>query len=94
MREDYPRETELDELATWPYGGYVGLMARAKSLWSDHGKWIAISTPKGVEYTLVTGGWSGNEAVINALRENVVFWASCWQSSERGGRHVFRVELP
>jgi len=42
--------------------------------------------------TLITGGWSENEEVMNLLEGNRTFHAACWRSSERGGRYVY--ELP
>lgn len=37
-----------------------------------------------------TGGWSGNEAIIAALKRNSVAWLMTWQLSARGGLHIFR----
>lgn len=50
---------------------------------SDDGKPI-------VRYSLSTGGWSGNEDVIEAMQQSMgwVFW---WQSSRRGGHYIFQV---
>jgi len=42
-------------------------------------------------YSFATLGWSGNEAMIMALNENRLFWAMYWQSSERGGLHIFKI---
>lgn len=39
---------------------------------------------------MVTGGWSGNEAVVAALKDTS-FWHLWWQSSTRGGLHRFEV---
>ena len=36
-----------------------------------------------------TGGWSGNESVISALRANRLAWLVTWQLSARGGLHIF-----
>jgi hypothetical protein len=33
----------------------------------------------------VSGGWSANEAVLNAMQRNLMFNAMCWHSSYRGG---------
>lgn len=38
--------------------------------------------------TLITGGWSGCESVVAALRETM-FHVMFWESSFRGGKHTF-----
>ena len=38
-----------------------------------------------------TGGWSGNESIIKALRENPHFWYCC-EMERKGGHYVFEVE--
>lgn len=43
------------------------------------------------ELTLVTGGWSGNEEVISAMKENTMGWIMTWSSSHRGGKYVFEL---
>ena len=40
---------------------------------------------------LHTGGWSGNEEIINVLQESM-FWVMYWQKSERGGHYYFELE--
>lgn len=44
-----------------------------------HRPWIDVST----------GGWSGNESIIEALQENRIFWAMSWVHSIRGGHYRF-----
>jgi len=39
---------------------------------------------------LATGGWSGNDDVISALRANKHVWLLTWQLSARGGLHIFQ----
>lgn len=41
------------------------------------------------QVVFVTGGWSGNEAIIEALN-STSYRMLGWESSERGGRHVYR----
>lgn len=45
----------------------------------------------GRTYTFITCGWSGNESIIVAMKDNFLFWGMTWHLSERGGRHVFKV---
>lgn len=41
-----------------------------------------------VKVVLVTAGWSGNETIISALK-NTSYHMFGWQSSSRGGLHVY-----
>ena len=43
---------------------------------------------------LATGGWSGNESVIGALKANILVWAFTWQLSASGGLHIFKYPKP
>ena len=43
------------------------------------------------EYELHTGGWSGNESIIDALQDNLIFWMMCWWMSRAGGHYWFRI---
>lgn len=40
---------------------------------------------------LATGGWSGNESIVAALRKNWMAHALCWQFTSRGGLHIYRL---
>lgn len=72
---------------------------QAISLWDSSYGHVNDQILKGVdgepfrELTFVTGGWSENEAVINALRENL-FWPFTWEFSQRGGLHTFVIKSP
>ena len=41
---------------------------------------------------LHTGGWSGNEEILEALRENFAFWSAYWWKTERGGHYWFELK--
>jgi len=38
---------------------------------------------------LATVGWSGNEALVDALARNAVIYSLTWRLSSRGGLHIF-----
>lgn len=67
-------------------GDYHGMMAFVHDLWEfvERG-W----EQDGDIYILITSGWSGNEDLIGAMQENFLFWSFHWESSTRGGKHVF-----
>lgn len=65
---------------------FDALMEFVASLWyypdlikrSRRGRW-----------TLITGGWSGNESIIGSLDKNIDAKLFYWESSIRGGRHTY-----
>jgi hypothetical protein len=52
-----------------------------------------ITPIKVLRLRLSTGGWSGNEDIIQALRENEWFWTFFWQEERRGGHYVFEFKI-
>ena len=85
----YPIDAELQTIRDWPYPkGHRGLLEYVEELWWAP-EW-GIST-EGSEWSISTGGWSGNEEIIGALQENTMFWLMCWVQSRRGGHYIFRV---
>lgn len=88
----YPSEVELSRIVSWAttYSRQAleTLFAYIEERWSrDYGRWDR----EGDIITMATGGWSGNEELIAALRENFLVWSLCWVSSHRGGGHVFEI---
>jgi len=86
----YPDVEELTKIKEWPYKDCTGLMAYVESLWRnpDWG-WKR----DGNTYAISTGGWSGNEDLINAMGDNLLFWALCWVESKRGGHYTFEIPI-
>lgn len=82
---DYPSEEELKEIEAAaerpPWDNLIRLL-REIWHWDDYFKW------DGKFLELHTGGWSGNEDIIESLRETI-FWLLFWQKSERGGHYYF-----
>lgn len=83
---DYPTEQQLKDIEEWPTGQWADLIEFVKSIYwrKEMINWIGDDT-----IAVSTGGWSGNESIIGALKRNRVFWAMCWQQSRRGGHYIF-----
>ena len=85
----YPNEHELELVSSYPAKNtnesLRHFMEFIEPMWSKYG---SIHEENNV-YTLVTGGWSGNEDIIMAMKQNYLLWMFFWQSSTRGGKHVF-----
>lgn len=80
----------FEYLRTWtpePNLDFAPLMDFVGYIWCYPDCYYA--DPHNRTYSVLTGGWSGNEAVIEALQQNALFWSLCWMSSHRGGKHVF-----
>lgn len=83
----YPTEETLQAIREWPYTDAQGLMGYCREAWSHYGAWEC----SGRTIRIHTGGWSGNESIVEALGANF-FWALYWVSSRRGGH--YELELP
>lgn len=83
------QEQELRLIETFDGTDWQGWLRMCIDAWNlDYGS--AYGDAASGDITLVTGGWSDNEAVISAMRENTMGWLMTWQSSHRGGKHVFK----
>lgn len=100
MTEDnYPEAHELEQIKKWDFKDFTNLLNFIQDIWAyaDMGyfkrrwtkdKW---SGKPILEVELHTGGWSGNEDIINALLENKHF-SMCWYSKwEKGGHYYFEI---
>lgn len=105
MDEDgYPTEEELATIEKWdaaPSFDFMPLVRHVQDLWSyphyfsvdEDGQCEDASGAKCHVVEMSTGGWSGNESLLEALSNNNLFWSFCWYSSKRGGHHVFHVPI-
>ena len=87
---EYPTKEELEFIVNYGYDLKKGFRPLIEHLlkiwhWADFAKW------NGKILELHTGGWSGNEDIINALTDTP-FWHFYWKESHRGGHYYF--ELP
>lgn len=92
--DGYPTDKMFNVIEDWDHtAGFQELMEFIKPYWkyADAGYWIENPTKHGIEYSISTAGWSGNEDIVDALRHNMMFWTLCWVQSRRGGDYIFEV---
>lgn len=82
-----PTDEFLEALRTWPIGTYSAMLADVSRAWQHS---VDVQQ-RGTLYKFDTCGWSGNEDIIEAMRDNAEFWRTCWVQSRRGGKYVFEV---
>lgn len=83
----YPTEEELETIRNWDHNDLTGMMEYIRDIWWSS-SWGFHEHQEGV-YTLDTGGWSGNEEIIGAMRSNHVWWMMFWAEHRRGGHYTF-----
>lgn len=85
---EYPSDGEIVRIREWPLGDPLGWLTFIRSIWwaADWG-WTVETRAERVIHSVSTGGWSGNEEIIGAMRENRALWGRTWGSSRRGGGH-------
>lgn len=90
--DGYPTEEALERLRKWDVqkDGVQAALDFAQSLWYYPDRfWREAATDDfGTlvwRYHVSTGGWSGNEEVIHAMRENFILWSLTWVQHRRGG---------
>ncbi len=91
---EYPSEADLKQIRDWGHEDFSGLMEFVRDIWQWPEWGFSELADDGNEdvFELHTGGWSGNEEIISALALNQMFWPMCWESSARGGHHIFKVK--
>jgi len=92
MDEDgYPEEEVLKKKREWDIvkDGYNDLIQLIRENWKFEG--FGYFVLKGKNLELHTGGWSGNEDIIDALKHNL-FWSVFWMKTERGGHYYFELQ--
>lgn len=93
---NYPDEESLKQITEWDIlkQGIEGLLnlIEENTNWAD--RQIHRTGKRVIRYEYHTGGWSGNEDVINALHHNFLFWSLYWVKSTRGGHYYFEIKSP
>jgi hypothetical protein len=98
--DGYPTQAALDIVQTWHWMDARGWFEFIKSIWNLSSWGWHESTvendynPDKVmrQYDISTGGWSGNEAIIEAMQANGWMWHLNWVQSRRGGHYIFELK--
>lgn len=86
--DGYPTQEALLEVSRFDSVKDIdGFLALIKSLWSYPDRFCLT----GDELYLSTGGWSGNESVIEAMKQNFFFFIAHTQW-KRGGHFWFSIQ--
>ena len=92
---DYPDEKSLKEIEEWDIlkQGVQGLLdlVEENTNWPDWS--FSITGKRVIRFEYHTGGWSGNEDVIDALHQNRLFWSLYWEKSTVGGHYYFKIKF-
>ena len=87
---DYPSDEELKRIAEWPYTDPRGWFGYISEILPFYGRCTQKEADGRVQFEIATGGWSGCEEIIAAMRENMI-WVMTWRSSHRGGLNIFEL---
>lgn len=94
-KDGYPDEQDLIKIKEWDLlkQGVDGLLdlVEENTNWAD--RQIERTGKRVIRYVYHTGGWSGNEDVIEALRLNFMFWSMYWLKTTRGGHYYFKIKI-
>lgn len=83
----YPDSKDIRKIKKWPYTDFLGLIEFIRPLVEPMGR---VTVKRSGRVEIATGGWSGNEEIIGAMRSNYGVWSLTWESSHRGGLFVFK----
>ncbi len=102
-KDGYPTQDTLNKIEQWittETKQVHELMQYVRDHWNfaDCGYWQESQKKDDcgtqvICYRLATAGWSGNEDIIGALQENILFWTRFWEQTNRGGAYIFEVPI-
>ena len=90
--DGYPSDAAIKKITEWPCLDGLECLLFVKSLW----RWPnyaekAVDRDGATHFQFATGGWSGNEELICALKSNRVLYSMFWKCSMSGGWHHYAV---
>jgi len=98
--DGYPTEDALAIIENWDFMDVKGWFEFIEGVWWMPGcGWKEDGAPNDFfndenvwRYEIATGGWSGCEDIIGAMRKSLL-WSICWVQSRRGGHYIFERKL-
>ena len=64
---EYPSEADLERIRKWDYHDPLGLLEFIRPFWEHYGR-MEITGKRVKRVYLATGGWSGNEDIVEGLK--------------------------
>ncbi len=92
-KDNYPDKASLKAIEKWDIlkDGIQGLLDLVEDNTYTPDWSFSVTGKRILRFEYHTGGWSGNEDVIDALRQTSLFWLIFWEKSTRGGHYYFRI---
>jgi len=92
-KDNYPDEASLKAIEKWDIlkNGVQGLLDLVEENTYTPDWSFSVTGKRIFRFEYHTGGWSGNEDVIVALKNNLLFWPMFWEKSTKGGHYYFRI---
>ena len=93
---DYPSDAELEQIRTAETDprSWFAFICATGHFWPDWGWRVEEADEDGkpvTRYLISTGGWSGNEDILAAMRDNFILWHQTWRVHRAGGHYEFEV---
>lgn len=90
--DGYPTEYAHRQLRLWNDDDPMGWFLFAQKIWYFKNFFhIEELADKWVVH-VSTAGWSGNEGLLNAMKQHEILWSSVWCSHRRGGHYTFEID--
>lgn len=86
----YPTEETLQAIREWDFKSLRSCFEFIKRAWR-YPDYFTIGEKLA---QISTAGWSGNEELISALKDNRVIWEMTWLKIEFGGHFEFNIDFP
>lgn len=71
---------------------FMPLVEKVIASWWNSDILTELSGVRTKKLELHTGGYSDNEELIIALRQNTLFWSLCFRKEEAGGHYYFTIK--